>query len=125
MFYYFINVEKFIICCLTKILFPMKQIIWKEIKRNFNWTKIFLIFSGFLVSGVYLFCTFVLYPFKAYALHPGIYKITLWGGINSVAILVFVATLVLLLFFLNEVISLYLYYKRQIDCMTSENTPSA
>jgi len=98
----------------------MKQIIWHEIKRNFVWWKIFLLIAVFVLSAGYLFTAFVLYPEKPIEFHPGMYKITFLGGLN---IAVFVACCMSgfgLAVFFGEAVSLYRYYKQQIDEMTSK-----
>ena len=105
----------------------LESIILNEIKRNFKWGKILLLVLGFVLSSAYLCYTFVLHPEQAFAVHPGIYKITFWGGLNILALVVFAVTTVMLIIFVGELISLYRYYKKQINSMESENkkkTPS-
>lgn len=104
----------------------MRRIIVHEVKRNFNWSRVFLMFFAFVLSVSYLVVAFVLYPEKPVDLHPGMYKITLLGGLNIAAIVVCIVSALGIVVFFSEVVSIYRYYKRQIDDLESEGkTPIA
>ena len=104
----------------------MNDIIWHEIKRNFNWWRVLGLAIVSLLSWGYLFVVFVLYPEKLIDFHLGMYKITALGGLNIAIVVTCLVTTFGLAIFISEFISIYRYYKRQIDEMNAEEkTPAA
>ena len=90
----------------------MDEIIWHEIKRNFKWKTILLFFLGIVLSSIYLY--------QALIVHAS-HKILFWEGFVVLAFALFIISGLTLLIFVKEFLSLYIYYKRQVDEMEAES----